>query len=125
LKSLVCLFTPLIGLVVLASCNSLPTESPETSQPTTVGCATLSQGLEKDTCLHDAINLLPATEIDQVLEAAQSIQDSMIQGAAVSSWVAEHSTEIPRQKGETLCKLLSGRDWSYCLRRLSSPHLKR
>ena len=49
----------------------------------------------------------------------------MIRGAAVSRWVADHNNEVAAEEGKKLCQLLDGRDMSYCLRRLSSPHLQR
>ena len=56
---------------------------------------------------------------------AKNINDPMIRGAAVSAWVRDHNTEITQKQGMELCALLDGRDRFYCVRRLSSPHLKR
>lgn len=82
-------------------------------------------GMERDRCLHDEIGAVPGSQPDVVVQKAGLIQDPMIRGAAVSSWVAEHANELPQEKGQQLCNLLEGRDRSYCQRRLSSPHLQR
>ena len=79
----------------------------------------------KDQCLHNEILTIPSTNFKQIISKAKDIQDPMIRGAAVSTWVRDHNTEITQKQGMSLCELLDGRDRGYCARRLSSPHLKR
>jgi hypothetical protein len=88
-----------------------------------VGCDAKT-GMERDRCLHDEIAAVPGSQPDEVLKKARLIRDPMIRGAAVSTWVAAHVSELPQDKGQELCDLLEGRDKSYCQRRLSSPHLQ-
>jgi hypothetical protein len=49
----------------------------------------------------------------------------MVRQAAISRWVADHANEIPKETGESLCKMLGGRDQSYCLKRFLAVHLQR
>jgi len=97
-----------------------------TSQTTeNQGCDAIAAGFERDNCLHDEISALSVEQVDVVIQKATTIEDAMVRGAAVSSWVAENCADVPREKGEELCQMLDGRDMSYCMRRLSSPHLQR
>jgi hypothetical protein len=102
--------------VFLTSCNSVPA---------TVICEDLQLGRERDECLHTEIKSLDGKESQKVLEKAKLIQDPMIRGAAVSAWIGTNNNEVDSNTGQALCALLDGRDRSYCMRRLSSPHLKR
>lgn len=85
----------------------------------------MDPGLDKDRCLAGEIKALTGQQGDLVLQKAQQIGDPMVKGAAVSSWIADHAAEVPRQTGESLCNVLDGRDRGYCQRRLTSPHLQR
>jgi hypothetical protein len=107
----------LLAVVALGSaCGEDPPEAP-------AGCDSLS-GIQRDQCILGEIEAVPGAQPDVVIAKAGTIQDPMIRGAAVSKWVADHSNELPPEKGQELCNLLSGRDRSYCQRRLSSPHLQ-
>lgn len=99
-------------LLVLAACGPVP-------------CDELAEVRDRDRCLYDEIAALPATEAAGVVDRAGRIEDAMIRGAAVSAWIAAHANKITSEQGAALCKLLDGRDQSYCERRLSSPHLQR
>ncbi len=88
-------------------------------------CEDFKESALRDECLHNEIVKLNARELPTVIVKAKLIEDTMIRGAAVSSWVRDHNNEITQRKGMKLCELLDGRDRFYCVRRLSSPHLKR
>ncbi len=85
----------------------------------------MDEGDERDHCYKDEVLALDASQIDEVKSRSELIQDEMIRQFAVSSWVEAHANEISLDQGRVLCDLLEGRDASYCLRRLSSPHLQR
>ena len=102
----------LLGILLSISC-----------QPPT--CEEMAQGMERDQCFHDRIATLPAAQVSGVIDAAGQINDPMVRGAAVSSWVEVNVGKIPQAEGHKLCSFLEGRDQSYCERRLSSPHLQR
>ena len=88
-------------------------------------CSKLTDLTKKDSCFHDKLVVMPVDQIDEVIKTGQQMVDPMIRGAAVAQWIKLHNNEINQQKGQELCALLDGRDRSYCMRRLSSPHLKR
>jgi hypothetical protein len=88
-------------------------------------CDTMTDLAKKDSCYHDNLVKMPVSDIDAVIATGQKMVDPMIRGAAVAQWIKLHNNEINQQKGQELCALLDGRDRSYCMRRLSSPHLKR
>ena len=88
-------------------------------------CEEMEAGMAKDTCLHDEIGALPASEVQTVERKGMLIADPMIRGSSISPWVVAHQNEISPQDAQALCLLLDGRDRSYCQRRLSSPHLQR
>ena len=88
-------------------------------------CDKITDLTQKDSCYHDKLVAMPVTEIEAVITTGKQMVDPMIRGAAVAQWIKLHNNEINQQKGQELCALLDGRDRSYCMRRLSSPHLKR
>ncbi len=88
-------------------------------------CSGINDMMKKDSCYHDQIVAMPANQIETVITTGQKMVDPMIRGAAVAEWIRLHNNEINQQKGQELCALLDGRDRSYCMRRLSSPHLRR
>lgn len=88
-------------------------------------CTSLTDSKAKDLCVHDQIVLMPPAQITELITLAKGMNDSMIRGAAIAEWIKLHNNDINQNQGQELCKLLDGRDRSYCLRRLSSPHLKR
>ena len=88
-------------------------------------CSSISDAQQKDECYRKNIRELTSNEMTLVIAVAKKMQDSMIQGAAVSAWVKDNNNTINPQQGRQLCELLQGRDKFYCMRRLSSPHLKR
>ena len=90
-----------------------------------IPCEQITESLERDKCLSEEILLLKEPQINTVITKAKMIEDVMIRGAAVSAWVREHNNEINQKQGQKLCEILDGRDRFYCMRRLSSPHLKR
>ena len=87
-------------------------------------CDQLSD-IDKDDCYHKNIQKIDGNEMNLVLQLAKKIEDTMIQGTAISTWVKNNNTNLNQQQGRQLCELLQGRDRFYCMRRLSSPHLKR
>ena len=89
------------------------------------GCDSIEDSGEKDKCLIEEIQRMNGPQMTEVIKKAKEIQDPMIRGAAVSSWVRDHNNEINQRQGKALCEILDGRDRFYCMRRLSSPHLKR
>lgn len=88
-------------------------------------CSSITTAKEKDLCFHAQLLTFPPSQINDVITTAKSMNDAMIRGAAVAEWIKRYNNDINQQQGQELCKLLDGRDRSYCLRRLSSPHLKR
>ena len=88
-------------------------------------CSALTEQRQKDECYHNALLKISSTELPKLIEQAKKIEDPLIRGAAVSAWVRDHNDEITQKQGMDLCELLDGRDRFYCMRRLSSPHLKR
>ena len=88
-------------------------------------CATITDSKQQNTCLHEQLLSMPASDISKIIELANTISDPMIRQAAVSKWIKEHNNDVNQQQGQQLCTLLDGRDRSYCLRQLSSPHLRR
>ena len=110
-----------------------PVENAKTSQQVTqnstpltgANCDEITGSKEKDECLYNLMETLEARDIDKVYQSAQQIQDSMVQGAAVSKWIKMNNNQLNPNQGKRLCELLQGRDQFYCLRRLSSPHLKK
>jgi hypothetical protein len=87
-------------------------------------CDGIPSGIQQDVCVGKRLKAVPGNEIDKALDLASKIRDPMVKGEAVSSWVEAHANQIPPDKGQKLCSMLEGRDGAYCLRRLSSPHLK-
>ena len=102
-------------LSIVVSCGS---DTPKT-------CMERQDSIQRSDCLHKEIIRLPSRDVSTVITKAKQISDPMIRGAAISAWVRSHSNEISQQQGKQLCALLDGRDQSYCMRRLSSPHLQR
>jgi len=88
-------------------------------------CTEMVRGMARDACLATELKALPPTDVDAVLAKARQVEDTMIQQEAVSTWITINAPHIEPQEGTRLCNLLTTRDASYCLRRLSSPHLKR
>ena len=88
-------------------------------------CSSISNAQKRDECYRLHLVELPSSEISLVRSVAKKMQDTMIQGAAVSAWVKDNSNNITQRQGQELCELLQGRDRVYCMRRLSSPHLKK
>ncbi len=107
----------LIGMMLLCVGLGCGDESKE--------CSDLESGTEQDTCLKEEIQKMDASQLEAVGTQARQISDPMIRSYAVSTWVKDHSNEISLEQGTGLCELLEGREESYCLRRLSSPHLQR
>ena len=107
----------LIFIVFFLNCSSKQEEK--------VPCEQVTASLERDKCLSDEISQLKEPQIGNVIAKAKMIEDVMIRGAAVSGWVRDHNNEINQKQGQKLCEILDGRDRFYCMRRLSSPHLKR
>jgi hypothetical protein len=88
-------------------------------------CTDFDEGADRDSCFKEQIQGMDATELEGVKSVALEIDDTMVRSYAVSTWVKDHSNEISLEQGTGLCQLLEGREQSYCLRRLSSPHLQR
>ena len=91
----------------------------------TTECSAITDAQKRDLCFHDELVKLPPSQIAEVISTAKKMEDAMVRGAAVAEWIKLYNNKINQQQGQELCKLLDGRDRSYCLRRLSSPHLKR
>ena len=109
---------------LLISCST--GENPSDNQKvSSSNCEEIKVSLERDKCLATQIETLNEPQINEVISKAKIIEDTMIRGAAVSAWVRAHNNEINQQQGQKLCEILDGRDRFYCMRRLSSPHLKR
>ena len=90
-----------------------------------VGCDGMPAGLDRDVCFGKELKALPSAEIDQVIGLASKMDDPMVRGEAVFTWVTNNGNGIPPDKGQKLCGMLEERDGAHCLRRLSSPHLQR
>lgn len=96
----------------------------ETKQKANENCDGMPTGIDQDVCMGKLLKSTPGSDFDTVVARAKKIRDPMVKGEAISSWVEAHANEIPPDKGQKLCSMLEGRDGAYCLRRLSSPHLK-
>ena len=107
----------MIIFILLLACSS--------SDVSNGDCSSLSDIMEKDTCYHNQIVSTPASGIETVIQLGGKMIDPMVRGAAVAEWIKQNNNQINQQKGQELCALLDGRDRSYCMRRLSSPHLRR
>jgi hypothetical protein len=88
-------------------------------------CSALKNEKKRDECFHNELLTMSSVELPALIVQAKKITDPLIRGAAVSAWVRDHNTEVTQKQGMELCALLDGRDRFYCVRRLSSPHLKR
>ena len=88
-------------------------------------CPEIEDSKDKDRCYANELQSLTGEELSKAIEIAKEMKDPIIRGAAIDGWVKDHVNEINQRKGQELCALLEGRSMSYCLRRLSSPHLKR
>ncbi len=87
-------------------------------------CDAMAAGLDRDVCNGTRLKALKAADVDQAPLLAGKITDPMVRGEAVTTWVEAKANCIPPEKGQAMCNLLDGRDQSYCLRRLSAPHLQ-
>ena len=110
-------------LVAFFACGSNSIEDGDYSKVN--DCSKIEKSISRDECYHDKIQGLKSSKMNEVIEMAKKIEDRMIRGAAVSAWVKENNSNINQQQGKQLCEMLDGRDRFYCMRRLSSPHLKR
>lgn len=88
-------------------------------------CASLEAGLARDTCNHDAVLAIPADQLDRALTTVSKIEDPVVRGAAVFTWVSQNNRELNPQRGMSMCRLLDGRERVTCERKLSSVHLRR
>ncbi len=88
-------------------------------------CEREAPGMDRDLCLHDRILALPGAEHEQAYGLAQQIQDPVVRGAAIFSWVINHNREIEPRAGQALCGLLMGQERETCTRKLSQVHLRR
>lgn len=102
----------IVGLI--CSCNTRPKS-----------CAGLDPGSERDLCYFDAIKILDPSALNTVVAEAQQMDDPMVRGAAVSSWVTAHNNQIALKDGQALCDLLVDRDYRYCTQQLTAAHLRR
>jgi hypothetical protein len=109
----------ILFMLMLCGC----TGSPEADTP--LSCDEIEASLERDTCFGEMVLAMTASEADKVEGIGGQIQDGMVRQAAISRWVADHANEIPKETGESLCKMLGGRDQSYCLKRFLAVHLQR
>jgi hypothetical protein len=110
----------MLSFLFFISCSGGETKTNNNSN-----CAEILDTRQRNSCLHKKILTMPASNVAEIIETAKLINDPMIRGAAVSEWVKNHNNDVNQQQGQQLCSLLDGRDRSYCLRRLSSPHLRR
>ena len=81
--------------------------------------------MDRDACLHDRVLSSPASALSSVITTAQQIDDPVVRGAAVFTWVNTHNRELDPKAAEPLCALLEGRERASCSRKLSSVHLRR
>jgi len=110
----------MLHLLLILACSS----GGESSQAGS-DCSSIKDIKKQNTCYHDQLIAMPASDISKIIEVAKLITDDMWRQAAVSKWIKEHNNDVNQQQGQQLCSLLDGRDRSYCLRQLSSPHLRR
>lgn len=88
-------------------------------------CLSKREGMDRDACLHDAVLASPASALTTVIGKAQQIQDPVVRGAAVFTWVNTHNRELDPKAAAPLCALLEGRERASCSRKLSAVHLRR
>jgi len=109
---------PLIAVVTVMLATALP--SCERNE-----CDDRQTGLERDTCLYEQIQALGGTDVDEVRDIAQTIDDSVVRSAAVDSWLREHRGTVATDKGIGLCELLEPAAYGRCRRWFSAAHLQR
>ena len=68
---------------------------------------------------------LPPAEIEAAQDLAASIQDPVLQAAAVYAWVKEHKAALPREPALALCNILEQPAASICERQITLAHLQR
>lgn len=88
-------------------------------------CEREAPGMDRDICLHDRVLALPGAEHAEATRLVGQIQDPLIRGAAVFTWVISHNREIDVKSGLALCGQLSGQERETCTRKLSQVHLRR
>lgn len=88
-------------------------------------CEREAAGMDRDLCLHDRVLALPGAEAARALELAGRIEDPVVRGAAVFTWVIQNNREIEPRSGQALCALLTGQERETCTRKLSQVHLRR
>ena len=82
------------------------------------------EGQHRDFCRYGELLALAPSELDRALELARGIDEQVIRGTAVFSWVREHAAELPPEASE-LCRMLPGSQGAQCVRRLEAVHLQR
>ncbi len=88
-------------------------------------CDRYAKGMDRDACLHDRVLASTPGELSAVIALAEQIEDPVMRGAAVFTWVNNHNRELDPKAAEPLCALLEGRERASCSRKLSSVHLRR
>lgn len=88
-------------------------------------CEDEAPGMDRDICLHDRLLEVPAAEAREAIALGRQIQDPVVRGAAVFTWISTHNREADPKVAQELCGLLEGRERSTCGRKLSQVHLRR
>jgi len=89
-------------------------------------CSALSTDTERDRCRYEQLMALPADQVDAAATLAPTIEDPIMQGAAVVGWVQKHARSLSPEGGERLCGILQkDSERTACARRFSAAHLQR
>jgi hypothetical protein len=88
------------------------------------GCGIYS-GLEHDRCVADELTALTPDQLDLVRAKTSAIQDPIVRGAALDTWLKAHAKALPTQDAQGLCQLLEGPAAAACNKRVHAAHLNR
>lgn len=78
-----------------------------------------------DQCHSGRALRLPVEQLDAVIVEVESIEDPVLRGATLLSWADLHRGELPMDRTERICAVLSVEEALWCRRHLGSSHLAR
>ncbi len=100
-----------LAALMLAACQGNPAPMPAPST--------------QDQQLCEQLAALPPEEIEVAQRLAASIQDPVLQAAAVVAWIKEHRAALPREPALALCRILEQPAAAICERQITLAHLRR
>ncbi len=105
------------------SCDAAAPKLVYEGQAPTLSCDDLA-GQHRDFCRYGELVALAPADLERALELARGIDETVIRGTAVYTWVRDHAADLPPEASE-LCRMLPGAQGAQCLRRLEAVHLQR